>query len=513
MGALNRRKFLKYAGAAGAAVGASALGLNYLSKPQPATPSQETTTATTATATTTSPSTAILPIITRLTYEPSKVLNSKIYDIRVDVQIADPAKRLSSVIVALEPVAYEQAPTDAFPQEERRTALLQSVGQEKQTLSAVFSDLKGGREYDLRAGAADFSGVVDEKTSRIEYIREFENIAPLDDTAVIADYYTWYGIRDGGWTDDEGRKVHVYTPLLGQYESADPIVISKHIDWATGYGIDAFAVSWWGSDYTQTEKFENGFLRHPMANQMKFFILYENNGRLKVKNPDDPAERWIEDLDDPFNRSRLLSDFEYLTKYFSDPQYLRVDGKPCVRFDYTTPFRGDIQGVFGEVRSKLRSMGWEIYLINDLEGRSNYPSDLVSGAPLRWRYPNISPAHVLQVIENTDAIGGSGPPPGDNYKAWRDFSVMRGKGFVPVAWPGMEPSPFVYTDSSGVKLNPELLRTTLDSSIEYSTSKMTEIMSFNEWIAGHQIEPAKEYGFTYLEVLRKILSTRKATHR
>lgn len=151
-----------------------------------------------------------------------------------------------------------------------------------------------------------------------------------------------------------------------------------------------------------------------------------------------------------------------------------------MRFDYTVPFRGDIKGVLDEVRIKLRAMGWDIYLINDLAGRSNYPSDLISAQASDWRYPNISPTHVRQVIENTDAIGGSGPPPGDNYKAWHDFSVMRGKDFVPIAWPGMEPSPLVYPGSNSGKLSPELLRTTLDSSIRYSTRKTMEIASFNE---------------------------------
>ena len=506
MGLLNRRRFLKYAGAATVA-GAAAVGgaTYYLSEKRGLL---ETVARTSTSASETTP-TYGPPQIAGLAYTPTRVLNSKIYDIRVDVEIADPAKRLSSVIVTLEPAAYAQLPSDAFPQEERRTALLQSSGQAKPTLSAVFSDLKGGREYDLRAGAADSSGLVAEKTSRTEYIREFENIAPLDDTIAIADYYTWYGIPDGSWTDDQGRSEHVYTPLLGQYDSADPIVISKHIDWATGYGIDAFSVSWWGSDYTQTEKFEDGFLKHPMADQMKFFILYENNGRLKIQNPNDSSDKWIEDLDDPFNRNTLVSDFELLAENcFARPNYLKINSKPAVRFDYTTCFRGDVADVFTEIREALKRKGFEIYLINDLMGRGASP------------YAGISESHFREIAQTFDAIGASGfSDQYDDiakdahfvesvYHAWRDYAEKYGKGFIPGVCPGHHGSPPWYVPPSYVpwRRSPERLGRQIRLAKEYGTLKTLSVISFNEWYLGHQVEPSKEEGFSYLQVIRDSLA-------
>jgi len=519
---LDRRRFLKYAGVGIVAGAAVVGGATYYLGEKPKLP--ETVTTANTTSTSTSEATTIYgpPQIAGLAYTPTRVLNDKIYDIRVDVEIFDPARRLSSVLVALEPVAYAHLPTDAFLQEETRTAALQSAGMEKEILSTVFSDLKGGREYDLRAGAADPSGVVDERTSRTDYIREFENLGAMLESkgvTVIADYYTWYespGKPNAAWGAKGTQHAHVYNPLLGEYSSFDPVVIAKHIDWATGYGINAFAISWWGetsmnpnnpgANPNDLPAFEDAFLKHNMLSQIKFCILYENNGRLKIRNPDDPAERWIEDLDDSFNRSRLLSDFEYLTKYFSNSQYLRIDGRPCARFDYTAPFRGDIQGVFDEVRSKLRTMGWEIYLINDLAGRSNYPSDLVSAEPLDWRYPNISPVHTSEVIENTDAIGGSGPPPGENYKIWRDFAMGRQKDFVPLSWPGQHIHPSICRTCVPVPRSPEYFRGLLEQSIRYATKKTIEIAAFDEWYAGIGIEPAQEYGITYLEVLKEAVT-------
>jgi len=500
---MDRRKFLKYAGATGAVVGASALGLNYLSKPQSAPPSQGTTTAT---ATTTLPSTAILPMITRLTYEPSRALNSKIYDIRVDLKISNPARRLLSVQVALEPVVYAYLPSEAFPNEQSKATMLQTTGLESELLFAYFTNLKGGREYDVKATVNDSTAMVDARTLRTEYVREFENIAPLDDLSVIADYYTWY--PPGGWGD------HVYIPLLGEYSSGDPIVISKHIDWATGYGIDAFAASWWGTDYTQTETFEKAFLNHAMLNQIKFHIIYENNGRLKIQNPDDSSDKWIQDLDDPFNRETLISDFLYLTKYFSSPQYLKIDGKPCVTFDYTLPFRGDVEGAFTELRRKVREGGWEMYLVNDLMARSFYPEELISGKVSLGDYTTISPAHILDIIKNTDAISG-GPPPfyemdvRGTYGMWHNFAMKYEKDFVSSVWPGLHIHPSVCANCQPIPRSPEKFRMLLEVGREYSTKKIIGIHTFNEWTYANQVEPAEEYGLTYLEVLKEVLAKTK----
>jgi len=424
-------------------------------------------------------------------------------------------KRLLSVQVVLEPVVYAHLPTEAFPSEQSKATMLQTTGLESELLSAYFTNLKGGREYDVKASANDPSAMVDARTLRTEYVREFENIAPLDDMTVIADYYTWYekpSVEGNHWRDDDqeiyGHSAHVYTPLLGEYASGDPIVISKHIDWATGHGMDAFCMSWWTTgmdertwDYHNTANLD-AFLKNPLARDIQFCILYENNGRLKVSNPDDPPEKWIEDLDDPSNKGRLVSDFEYLAKYFSSPQYLKIDGRPCVRFDYTVPFRGDIKGVLGAVRTKLKAMGWDVYLINDLAGRSIYPSDLISAEASDWRYPNISPAHALQVIENTDAIGGScplTPPSGMDfdgaYKMWRDFSMKYRKDSIPVAWPGSRDSP----------RSPKYFEDLLEPSTRYSTKATIEVVAFNGWEANIQTEPAEEYGLTYLEVLKEVL--------
>ena len=57
------------------------------------------------------------------------------------------------------------------------------------------------------------------------YIRQFGNVAMTDDIIVAVPYYLWYRRDLSNWKDG-----HKYMPLLGEYCSDDPIVMSKHID-------------------------------------------------------------------------------------------------------------------------------------------------------------------------------------------------------------------------------------------------------------------------------------------
>lgn len=74
-----------------------------------------------------------------------------------------------------------------------------------------------------------------------------------------------------------------YTPLMGEYDLRDSIVISKHIDWSTGHGINVLIISWrsdgkTGYPYMFFEKeYIDKLLNNPLSSQMFFYVLYENS--------------------------------------------------------------------------------------------------------------------------------------------------------------------------------------------------------------------------------------------
>ena len=459
------------------------------------------------------------PQIQGLAWEPTRIVNDKIYDIAVEFNASDDKSPIASATLVFKPVDYRDRfigqygmrPEDyyiVFPNDTRAIQLTPVDGEfdEKQEeFVAPIQNITGGVEYRIIAFVKDSAGNERMVEIKTPYIRQYENIAPLDDKIVIADYYTWYSPTS--WRGESGP-LHVYMPLLGEYDSADPIVIAKHIDWLTGIGkVDGVAVSWHGPTPTDryptaTPNFEDAFLENPLIKDIKFFILYENTDRLRIQNPNDPPEEWIQNLDDPFNRNRLISDFVYLTNYFSHPSYLKISGRVPVIFDYTACFRGDIKGVFNELRERVRENGYELYLLNDLAMRAYHPEEIV----------NDSHPHILQIIESMDAISYGMPEcylcydPEEPYREWHDVAIKYGKDYVPYSMPGFEPSPNVLPDAQPVPRDPEIFRMLLDLSIKYTTCDMIGIKAFNEWYWGHQIEPSKKEGFIYLQIVRDVIS-------
>lgn len=319
------------------------------------------------------------PKISSLEWQPTRVVNSKVYDGRVVFEAEDGSSPIAYAELNFIPKEYPPLSRAAFPEEDPRKLILKPLDgafdELKEEFTADITDIIGGREYEVIAIVEDEAGNASTASLKTPYIREFENIAPLDDVTIIADYYTWFerpGIPGSHWYDDHGRRIHAYMPLLGEYASGDHIVISKHIDWATGHGIDAFCISWWTNgrderwwDYHCLHNFRK-FLKNSLIKDIRFCILYENNGRFKIKTPDDEPYNWIEDFDLPFNRERLKDDFLFLSKYFSHSNYLKINGKPYVRFDFVLPFRGDFEGAFEEMREELRGKGYEVYLANPM---------------------------------------------------------------------------------------------------------------------------------------------------
>jgi hypothetical protein len=70
---------------------------------------------------------------------------------------------------------------------------------------------------------------------------------------------------------------------------------------------------------TQRKTDIEALIENSLANDIRFCIQYENNGRrLRIVNHHDPPNRWVKDFDGQLNRRRIIEDVEFLAKKFSD---------------------------------------------------------------------------------------------------------------------------------------------------------------------------------------------------
>jgi hypothetical protein len=115
-----------------------------------------------------------------------------------------------------------------FPNEEIKTIKLQPKRLEREIFNVTFADLKGGREYLIKAVVKDVADSINSEERKTTYIRQFESLRRLlyDKGIIVSAVYEPWNMEGVPMKDD--------APLLGRYSPSDDIVQWKHIDWATG---------------------------------------------------------------------------------------------------------------------------------------------------------------------------------------------------------------------------------------------------------------------------------------
>ena len=483
---MNRRRFLKYAGATAAVAGASAVGLDYLLEPQ--TFPQTNTTSTHI---------ATPPSISDFHWQPTRVVNGKVYEaaISLNVQSENPPVDVSAVLEDHAPTI----PARAYPAELART--LQLTQSQTGNASAIYAgqvtDLKGGKEYQLTVSAQDSRNNKTNAEFETPYVREYENMADRNDILVGAAYHPWFRnpCRPGEachwdeWGNMTSGSTFLGTPLLGLYNSDDPLVIAKHIDWATGYGVDFFECSYWGPDFARKSILP--LFQNPLIGDIKVSILYETANLVSW------GDISLVNLNEPGSYSAFKSHLEYAAKnYFSHPSYLRIGGRPVIRIYHTMQIRSDITAPIAKLRRGMKDIGYEIYLIGD---------DLDWGLSISSRRLKAFDAITNYALPPLWAEDKSATAVRKEYSRWQSAAHAVGVEVIPSVYPGYDdrhiknrPVSYGYVPRST-----QFFMSNLKIAMEFvDRSRMLGIVSWDEWGEDSFIEPSVEDDFKYLQTLK-----------
>jgi len=192
------------------------------------------------------------PLILSLTWMPVRENLDKIYDINVTFIARDDKTPISYAELHFIPVEYyhmiekygmrpEDYPKVFPPDKERVFVLTPTDGkfdELEEEFSVLITNIVGGREYRIVALVRDVAGnerIVEIKTP---YIRQFENFGRklYENGIIVSAVYMPWNMKNIPMKGDDG-------PLLGNYDASDDIIQSKHIDWATGHGVNVFWIS------------------------------------------------------------------------------------------------------------------------------------------------------------------------------------------------------------------------------------------------------------------------------
>ena len=314
-----------------------------------------------------------------------------------------------------------------------------------------------------------------------------------DSYTIGAYYYPWYGPGRRHWEDG-----YVDTPVLGEYDSSNPEVIIQHVQWASSYGIDFFAVSWWGPDSREDLVLQNVLSADVPESHFKFVIVYESAGRLNEAGG-------VISLDAPDNLRILERDVEYIRDtYFGSPHYLRINNRPVIILYLSRIFSGNVAEALRSVRDICREGGYDVFIIGDevfWNTWQPFSKNKVALFDAVTAYNMHASVNDIAHNFNNKML--------NEYSNWVLNLQETNTSFIPGVIPGFDDTkvrpeahhPIIERSENLFIEQMEIALRFVDPNLN-----MILITSWNEWHEGTTIEPANEYGLNYLEVIKSVLS-------
>jgi hypothetical protein len=464
------------------------------------------------------------PLIKILNFVPTKIINDKIYDLNVNLEVISPINTLEKVEVKLIPVEYDYFITNygmrkedyplVFPPEETRVVKLNSKGLEKENFEVDFKDLKGGKEYEVMALVKDTAG--NERIEKIKtpYIREYENLGRwlYENKVIVSAAYMPWNMRS------LDRYKLPDKPLLGLYNALNDIVQWKHIDWANACGINVF---WFSSNLTSLYEVKvvegllskDGVLIGAMPGPDESMI------RGGVGLPD-----WAINLDDSFNREIFMRIMSSWIALASSPNYFRVGREPAV-FIWDENAFANINEAYGEMKRIAERRGFDLFIISDCLPRIpkiNVGEQLESWNRLKgeewWNYIDAltswigfyEPSPMVEDIGIEERIKAYLNYFEKSLTVWKSFCEERRKAFTPTITPGFDNS-YSWGEPNVIPLprSVERFEKLLKIAIKYTSSSYREVRvdtwnDFGEW---SYIEPSLSERFDYLNIVKEKVSS------
>jgi hypothetical protein len=289
----------------------------------------------------------------------------------------------------------------------------------------------GGKTVLLRTFSWDI--INRDNGNKIE-VQIFANdiLAPLtalrasNDYIVIAQLNLWYfGAGCNGGFEDyvncSGRRTTPLEPALGHtYVSSDSWVLQQQIDWAADYGVDAFSLEWTtprgvGTSGSLEDNIDDAFLKAPNLARMRWCIFYDTILRITQDPAVNADIRNGVNFDDPKIYKAFVSDFGHFAgKYFSQSQYLKIDGRPVVYVYAAWNFHGNFAGAIKEARAKALAQGYDVFIVGDALRAGKFHKKLASQFDANTTFTFLIPD--LPIYSD---MGKTAPVIDKFYRVWR----------------------------------------------------------------------------------------------
>ncbi|MBP1912516.1 hypothetical protein [Thermococcus stetteri] len=195
----------------------------------------------------------------------------------------------------------------------------------KEEFSVNITNITGGGEYRIVITVRDKSGNERTFEYKTPYIRQYENFGKeLYEKGIIvaASYMSSYQPFIFGKTTDD-------LPLLGRYVMLpigpiDEVVLYKHVDWATGHGINVFFVDAGAWENWKIHGDEGAIMKSLMDKGIKCAFMWYAWGDYFDRGTAEGAPEWTIDLSNPKNSETFINQLKTIinSSLLDHPNYL-----------------------------------------------------------------------------------------------------------------------------------------------------------------------------------------------
>ena len=316
----------------------------------------------------------------------------------------------------------------------------------------------------------------------------------------------WEADKPGMWKQILKHPERV--PALGFYAQENPEVSDWETKWAVEHGISFFIYCWYRASQGKPVEMRfgsaihEGLFKSRYAGKMKFTIMWENQSR---------GQAGVADENDLMGN---LLPF-WIENYFKHPSYLKVDNRP-VLFIYRPEFLikdlGSEEAVlraFDKMRQACRDAGFDgLTLLGEYRGLDAKHLGLMKRLGLDYTF-----AYCWHIRDNPTPEQAISTQMGYIRKT-QELGVLPQVVTVSQAWSGWRDEGSIW------KIPPREFEGLLRQAKEFVStlpanelgSRMLLLDNWNEWGEGHYLAPYTEYGFGYVDAVRKVFSDAPDAH-
>ncbi len=322
-------------------------------------------------------------------------------------------------------------------------------------------------------------------------------------------------------------------PLWGYTDEADPKDMAQKIDAASKYGVDVFLFDWYYYDDGPflERAIDDGFLHAENRDKIKFALMWANHDWVEIfpKHKDVPSALIYPGTVTPETFDKICD--LVIEKYFKQPNYWKIDGKPYFSVYELTKFMANFgsfeatKDAIKRFREKAKAAGFpDVHLNAVFWGRPIVPGEATLNDPVKiiegLGFDSVTSYVWIHHVPLNERETDFNWVRDEYLKHWDYARSAFSIPYIPNASMGWDSSPracqddpfgnYGYPFTNIISNNtPENFKKSLEIIKERilndpNCPRIMNINCWNEWTEGSYLEPDTINGYGYLEAVRDV---------